>query len=78
MFFSSLIAYFNTEETNLTKNGQSQKKTYKTKDREWKGNLESECCSEKRENLRPNVNNHLQKGLEVSFISTKQRLQRSK
>lgn len=56
-------------------------KNYKAKDakdREWKGNLESECCSKKRENLRPNVNTHLQKGLEVSFISTKQRLQRSK
>lgn len=32
----------------------------------------------KRENLRPNVKTYLQKGLEVTFISKKQRLQKPK
>lgn len=37
MFFSSVIAYFNTEEMNLTKNGQSQKKAIKLKTESGRG-----------------------------------------
>lgn len=62
---------------------------YKTKDTnntEWKGTVRKTELQppwlrgllQKRENLRPNGNTHLQKGLEVTFISMKQKLQKPK
>lgn len=40
--------------------------------------LGSAGCSKERKNLRPNVNTYLHKGLQVIFISKKQRLQKPK